>query len=146
MGHESSAMLPISDQIAIPLQEISIKAIRAAGPGGQNVNKVSSAVHLRFDIDASSLPGHIKQRLLLLKDRRITKDGIIVIKSQQHRRQEQNRDEALQRLQILVQKVIPTPIKRKPTRPTRLSVQRRLNRKINRGRLKRLRAKVRETE
>jgi ribosome-associated protein len=146
MGHESPMMLPISDHIAIPLQEVTIKAIRSAGPGGQNVNKVSSAVHLRFDIQTSSLPERYKQRLLRLKDRRISKDGIIVIKSQQHRSQEQNREEALQRLQILVQKVIQTPIKRKPTHPTRTSVQRRLNRKINRGRLKRLRAKVREKE
>jgi len=135
-------MLRISAHITIPAREIEISAIRAQGQGGQNVNKVSSAVHLRFDIGASSLPELYKQGLLALRDSRISKDGVVVIKAQEYRSQEHNRDEALRRLQELVQSVARFRKPRRPTKPTRSSQQRRLNSKTQRGRIKALRGKV----
>ncbi len=135
-------MLIISQQVIIPDTEIDIQAIRAQGAGGQNVNKVSSAIHLRFDINASSLPDFYKDKLLKLNDQRISKDGIIVIKAQQFRSQEKNRDEALNRLQSLIKSAAVTRKKRKPTKPTAGSQKRRIESKTRRGRLKGLRGKV----
>jgi ribosome-associated protein len=122
--------------------EVRIEAVRSTGAGGQNVNKVSSAVHLRFDIAASSLPAGVKTRLLALKDRRITRDGVIVIKAWQHRSQDMNREDALARLERLVNSVAEPPKRRIPTRPTGSSKLRRIESKIRRGRLKALRGKV----
>jgi len=128
--------------VPIPLSEIEISAVRAQGAGGQNVNKVSNAIHLRFDINASSLPDAVKQRLLRRSDHRITREGIVIIKAQQHRSLELNRAEALERLQALVDSAAVVPKKRKPTRPTLASKQRRLESKVKRGRIKALRGKV----
>ncbi len=128
-------------KFSIPDNEIDVTAVRSAGAGGQNVNKVSSAIHLRFDVAASSLPVWLKGRLLGLKDNRLTRDGVLVIKAQQHRSQEMNRDEALQRLQALVDGAAHIPKARKATRPSRASKKKRLDGKIRRGRIKQLRGK-----
>ena len=135
-------MLMISGTVVIPPYEIEISAIRATGPGGQNVNKVASAIHLRFDIKASSLPELYKERLLKLADHRITADGVIIIKARQYRSQEKNREEALARLQELVRSVSFTPKKRKATKPSRSSMRKRLDSKKKRGRVKSMRGKV----
>ena len=135
-------MLQISRQIIIPSTEIDIQAVRAQGPGGQNVNKVSSAVHLRFDIQTSSLPDDYKQSLLALNDRRITSDGVVVIKAQSYRSQEKNRADALERLRVLIKSVGVRRKKRRPTRPSRRSQQKRMDRKTLHGRRKAARQKV----
>ncbi len=132
-------MLHISHHVAIPDTEIDIHAMRAQGAGGQHVNKVSTAIHLRFDIAASSLPEFYKEQLLLLKDHRISREGVITIKAQQHRSQEQNREDALTRLRELIQRVAIPRKKRKATKPTKGSQRRRLESKVKRGRLKTLR-------
>ncbi|MDQ6982950.1 MAG: alternative ribosome rescue aminoacyl-tRNA hydrolase ArfB [Mariprofundus sp.] len=135
-------MLAISPSIIITDDEIDMHAIRAQGAGGQNVNKVSSAIHLRFDIRASSLPEDCKERLLQLRDRRINSDGVIIIKAQQYRSQDKNKTDALNRLHELISAAIIVPKKRRPTRKSRRSVKRRLESKNKRSLLISLRKKV----
>lgn len=137
-------MLQISPNINLREEEIEFSAIRAQGSGGQNVNKVSTAIHLRFDIPNSSLPETVKTKLMLLNDHRITQDGVIVIKAQKYRSQEANKEEAIERLIELIKCAIKTQKKRRATKPTRNSQKRRMDSKTKHGKTKSLRGKVRD--
>ena len=135
-------MLQITDTLSLPLEQISLSATRSQGAGGQHVNKTSSAIHLRFDIQASSLPEELKQRLLKIADQRTTVDGVVVIKAQQHRSQEQNREAALERLRLLIAKAAHLPRTRRATKPSRSAQAKRVDSKTQRGRVKTLRRSV----
>lgn len=138
-------MLKINDTLSIPLQEISISAIRSRGAGGQNVNKVSTAIHIRFDVrTATAISDEDRERLLKMKDRRLSKDGVIVIKSQRYRSQDKNRSDALERLAEMIRAVLVVEKPRKATKPSKKSRQKRLDEKTRRGRLKESRGKVSE--
>lgn len=135
-------MLFISHAVSIPSEQLDLQAIRSQGAGGQNVNKVSSAIHLRFDIRSSTLPEFYKERLLALRDHRITKDGIIIIKSQEHRSQELNRQAALDRLVGLIRQAIIIQKARRPTKPSRSSQNKRMDKKTKHSKTKSMRGKV----
>lgn len=135
-------MWPINACVSIPESEIQIHAIRSQGAGGQHVNKVSTAIHLQFDIKASSLPQFYKAALLRLKDHRVSEDGIVTIKAQQHRTQERNREDALERLRLLIHSVTIPRKARRPTKPTKASEIRRVERKKQQGRRKALRKRL----
>lgn len=135
-------ILYINEKCRLPISEIRLDAVRSQGPGGQNVNKVSSAVHLRFDIKASSLPDETKEKISVLKDKRITKDGIIVIKAQRYRTQEKNREDALERLKQLLSKAFIERKKRKPTSPSKSAKKKRMDNKTRHSRVKKLRGRI----
>jgi len=137
-------MLQISKTVIIPAREIEMSAVRSQGAGGQNVNKVATAIHLRFEIGNSSLPDVYKERLLKSSDRRITQDGVVIIKAQEYRTQEQNREEALKRLQKLIKSAVIVPKRRKRSKPSRSQEQKRLDSKSKRGKIKASRAKITE--
>jgi ribosome-associated protein len=139
---ELSDPLIISRAVQIPWREIDMHAIRAQGAGGQNVNKVASAIHLRFDIRASSLPDSYKEQLLARSDQRITADGVVVIKAQQFRTQEQNREDALRRLQSLLRSANVVRKKRIATKPSKAAQRRRVDKKVKQGQIKKMRGKV----
>ena len=135
-------LLTITEHLSLPLVEVQLSATRSQGAGGQHVNKTSSAIHLRFDINASSLPAELKERLLKIADQRTTVDGVVVIKAQQHRSQEQNRESALERLRLLIAKAAHVPRARRATKPSRNAKAKRVDSKTQRGRVKTLRRSV----